>query len=118
MTLFFYYQRKKDALNIYYRVKLFLKEELNLSLNDKSCYFKNTKGIDFCGYKIFETHILLRNRFKKKLRKSIKVWQCLKKKEKFYKNKFLLCLNSYKGHASHANSYNYMQKINNIIKNI
>ena len=44
MTLFFYYQRKKDALNIYYRVKLFLKEELNLSLNDKSCYFKNTKG--------------------------------------------------------------------------
>ncbi len=89
----------------------FLNTNLNLSLNNKSNYFPNRLGIDFCGYHIYETHILLRKRFKKKLKKNIKVWCKLKLTNKFLYKKFLLAFNSFKGHASHSNSYNFMKKI-------
>jgi len=58
-----------------------LKEKLHLELNEKSRYYPNKMGINFCGYRIYETHILLRNNSKKKIKKRIKYWN------KQYKNK-------------------------------
>lgn len=109
---------KEDAKKIMTNISLFLKEYLNLSLNSKSKYFPNYCGIDFCGYRIFETHILLRKRFKKKIKKSVKLWHMLKVKNKFYEKKFLMSLNSYRGHASHSNSYYFMKKIDESIKDL
>lgn len=52
----------------------YLKEKLHLELNSKSRYYPNKMGINFCGYRIYETHILIRNRSKKKIKGKIKKW--------------------------------------------
>ncbi len=100
------------------KIKEFLDEKLHLSLNAKSRYFKNIKGINFCGYRIFETHILLRKRFKKKVYKNIRLWKRLAVSKQFNSQKFMLSYNSFKGHASHANSYNFFRKVDTRIHNL
>ena len=109
---------KNEAKRMYSIIEKFLNTNLNLTLNSKSRYFPNHFGIDICGYRIYETHILLRKRFKKKLNKNIKVWFKLKNQNKFYLQKFYKTINSYQGHASHCNSYHYMNKITEIIKDL
>lgn len=109
---------KEEALKILKCVSKFLQEHLKLSLNSKSSFFKNSKGINFCGYRIFETHILLRKRFKKKTIKNVKLWKKLKNENKLNYKKFLLSFNSFKGHASHANSYNYIKRLEEKVRNV
>ncbi len=101
---------KDDAKRLLGLVSEFLWNNLELELNAKSRYFSNKCGIDFCGYRIYETHILLRKRFKKKVKKKFKIWQHLIEEDKFLHTKFWLSVNSFKGHASHANSYNFVKK--------
>ncbi len=36
------------------KIKVFLRDKLKLELNSKTQIFKNTKGVNFCGYKINE----------------------------------------------------------------
>lgn len=109
---------KELAYQVLNLISKYLYDNLNLLLNHKSCYFPNNLGIDFCGYRIYETHILLRKRYKKKIKKSIKIWCKLKSKNKFLYRKFLFIFNSFKGHASHSNSYHFMQKIEEMIKKL
>ena len=104
----------KEVLNL---VSTFVSAHLNLLLNHKSRYYPNKLGVDFCGYIIYPTHILLRKLFKKKVKKSIKQWIYLKNNNIFYDKKFLLSYNSFLGHASHSNSYNYVNKIEIILYN-
>lgn len=113
----FLLRTKEEARKIFDDVSIFLKNNLKLELNSKSAYFKNKRGINFCGYRIFETHILLRNRFKKKTVKNIRLWKKLKKDNRLNYKKFLLSFNSFKGHASHANSYNYIKKLEEEVMN-
>ena len=80
-------------------------------------FFLNTCGVDFCGYKIYETHILLRKRFKRKIRNKIKLWLKLKKDKKFLYQKFEASYHSFQGHAKHCNSYKFMNKIDDMIHN-
>ena len=109
---------KEEAKKVQTKIANYLSNHLNLTLNTKSRYFSHKFGIDFCGFRIYETHILLRKRFKKKINKSIKLWYMLKSKNKFYDKKFLLSLNSYRGHAVHCNSYHFMQKITEKIQDL
>ena len=109
---------KGQCKKILNKIREFLKNNLNLELNNKSDYYPSYLGIDFCGYKIYETHILLRKRFKKKLNKNIKLWVKLKQEDKFYEFKFKRSFNSYLGHASHSNSYYYLNKIKYILNKL
>jgi hypothetical protein len=95
-----------------------VKEKLNLSLNNKSKYFPAKAGIDFCGYIIFENYVLLRKRFKKKIKKQIMVWKYLKSINKLDVAKKRRILASFMGHASHASSYNFIKKITAMINEI
>ena len=114
-------RNKQEAKELLCLIRKYLNKKLQLQLNAKSKYFLNKNGIDFCGYRIFETHILLRKRFKNKIKKKIKLWKYLIDNNKFIYSKFLLSVNSCKGHASHCNSYNYIKKfdkeINDLIAN-
>ena len=101
----------EQYLKLKEKIEKYLKENLKLNLNEKSSDYINYKGINFCGYRIFETHILFRKRFKKKINKQIILWNKLIKENKINKKRMYLSLNSYKAHASHCNSYNYMTKI-------
>ena len=62
-------QEAKEALE---KIKNFLKENLELELNNKTQIFKNKQGINFCGYKINEYRIKIRDRGKRNLKKKIK----------------------------------------------
>lgn len=100
-------KNKNEAKYLFHKISLFLKNNLNLELNQKSRYYPSSIGIDFCGYRIFETHLLLRKRFKKKVKKTLKKW---KNSESLNPNKLLLSWNSIKAHAGHANSYNFLSQ--------
>ncbi len=109
---------KKNAKQVLKLVSIYLADNLKLTLNYKSRYFPSYLGIDFCGYHIYETHILLRKRFKKNLKRKIKFWYKLKCNNKFLNKKYLLSLNSFKGHASHSNSYNFISKIERLLEEL
>ena len=111
-------ETKKEAKDLKNKIEIYLSRYLKLELNKKSNYFPNALGIDFCGYRIFETHLLLRKRFKKKLKRSIQKWKKLKGKEIDADRKFLFTFNSYKAHANHSNSYHFMQKMQKLIEEV
>ena len=102
---------KKESLFMYKIIIKFLDEKLNLSLNKKSNYFPNKLGVDFCGYKIYETHILVRKRCKKDMRRKINKWNKLFNSKNLDLKKVQLSFNSWKAHCSHANSYNLVKKM-------
>ena len=59
---------KSDLENI----KFFLSEKLKLELNKKTQIFKNKQGVNFCGYKINEYRLKIRDKGKRKLKKKVK----------------------------------------------
>ncbi|MBO5005683.1 MAG: group II intron reverse transcriptase domain-containing protein [Clostridia bacterium] len=63
---------KDEAKRILEEVKKFLKEKLDLELNNKTQILKSKQGINFCGYKINEYRLKIRDRGKKSLKKKIK----------------------------------------------
>ena len=94
-------------------IENFLKKELKLELNRKSKYFPNKMGINFCGYRIFETHRLLRNSSKRRIKRRIRRWN-----KKYLNNdlniqRIIPKINSWLGHVVHCNSYNLTKKVLN-----
>ena len=59
-------QEAKEALE---KIKQFLSKKLELELNKKTQIFKNKQGVNFCGYKINEYRMKLRDKGKRKLKK-------------------------------------------------
>lgn len=107
---------KDECIHLKKKISEFLNEYLHLELNSKSRYYPNKMGINFCGYRIYETHMLVRHRSKKKMRKNIKVWNKLYNENKLNVDKLIRSLNSWLGHVKHANSYNLVNRYLNKIK--
>lgn len=63
---------KKEAIECLKEITKFLEENLELKLNKKTQIFKNTQGVNFCGYKINEYRMKLRDKGKRKLKQKIK----------------------------------------------
>ena len=63
---------KQEAKETLENIRKFLEEELKLTLNQKTQIFKNKQGVNFCGYKIKEYRLKIRDRGKRKLKKKIK----------------------------------------------
>ena len=63
---------KKEAIQALENIKRFLKENLHLELNSKTQIFKRSQGVNYCGYKINEYRLKIRDKGKKKLKKKIK----------------------------------------------
>ena len=68
---------KEEAKGCLEEIRKFLKENLELELNEKTQIFKGKQGVNFCGYKINEYRLKIRDRGKRKLKKKIKKlkWQ-------------------------------------------
>ena len=64
---------KQEAKEILEKIKIFLKENLQLELNKKTQIFKNKQGVNFCGYKINSYRLKIRDKGKRKLKKKVKV---------------------------------------------
>ncbi len=106
---------KIKAKEIFNNVKIFLKDKLELELNNKSRYYRINKGIDFCGYKVYKDYILIRRRCKKKIIKKIKLWNRLYKINRLKYKKFLLSYNSFLGHISHGDCFKFKEKVESLI---
>ena len=63
---------KEEAKEILEKIKVFLKNNLKLELNSKTQIFKSKQGVNFCGYKINEYRLKIRDKGKRKLKKKIK----------------------------------------------
>ena len=63
---------KEQAKEVLKKIQLFLKEKLELELNSKTQIFKSIQGVNFCGYKINEYRLKIRDKGKRKLKKKIK----------------------------------------------
>ena len=59
-------------LLFFLKLKKFLKEHLELELNDKTNIFRGKQGVNFCGYKINENRMKVRDKGKKKFKKKVK----------------------------------------------
>lgn len=101
-------QEAKEALE---KIKIFLKERLELELNKKTQIFKNKQGVNFCGYKINEYRMKLRDKGKRKLKKKvehlkkeIKIGKITSKEAKKY-------LSGHMGYIKYANVNNLLEKL-------
>lgn len=101
---------KEEAIRYKQIIADYLREHLELDLNEKSRYYPNKMGVDFCGYRIFETHRLLRTRSKTKIKKLIRSWNKKDKEGTLDVHNVLLRWNSWRGHARHANTYKMRMK--------
>ena len=63
---------KEEAKQILEEIKEFLKRNLELELNSKTQIFKSKQGVNFCGYKINEYRLKIRDKGKRKLKKKVK----------------------------------------------
>ena len=63
---------KKEAIYALEQIKEFLQYNLKLELNKKTQIFKSKQGVNFCGYKINEYRMKIRDKGKRKLKKKVK----------------------------------------------
>ena len=104
---------KKDCIEYKKILEEFLHSKLHLNLNAKTKYYPSKMGVDFCGYRIFPTHRLLRNSNKTKIKNSIRHWNILYRKKQLDLDYALQSFNSWYGHASHCNSFHLINKMVN-----
>lgn len=106
-------KNKNDCIKTKKIIADFLCSNLKLELNNKSRYYPYKMGVDFCGYRTFDTHKLLRNSSKKKIIGKVKKWNNLYKNNVLDIESCTQSLNSWLGHVSHCNSYHLTQKVFN-----
>lgn len=88
-------------------IERFLQDELKLELNPKTTILAAKNGIDFVGYKHRATHRKVRQDSIKRIKKTIKKCEC----GKITKEQLQKSIQSWTGHAGHADSYNLRKKI-------
>lgn len=110
-----FHKDKNQLIEAKRKIEKYLKDNLDLYLRDDFKLKQNSHGLDFLGYIIRPNYLLVRNRvvnnFKYKKAKYLKRYEALKGNMSLEEIKQFLCVQaSYKGHCSHANSYNLIQK--------
>ena len=73
-------------------------------------------GLDFCGFRIYESYRLLRKRSIKKIKRKVRRWNILYERGLLDLDKTVLEWNSWLGHSSHGKCYKLQMNIyNNIL---
>ena len=57
-------RNKKEAIQKLQQIREFLTTNLKLELNSKTQIFKSSQGVNFCGYKINEYRLKIRDKGK------------------------------------------------------
>ena len=104
-------ENKEACIAMKNTISKFLQDRLHLELNHKSKYYPNKMGVNFCGYRIFHTHRLLRNSSKTRIKNKVKKWNIAYSNHTLDIPHTLQCINSWLGHASYCNSYHLQQKV-------
>lgn len=99
-------KNKEDAKKHLKQIEMFLNNVLKLDLNPKSRYFPNKMGVEFCGYKVYETHRLLKKSSKTKIKNKIKKWNNKYQKGVIDMGYVNASWSSWIAHSSKCNSHN------------
>lgn len=109
---------KKEAKGILEKIKFFLEENLQLELNKKTQIFKNKQGVNFCGYKINEYRMKIRDKGKRKLKKKVKKLEYEIKQGKITSKEAKKFLAGHMGYIKYANVNNLTEKLFYMKKNL
>jgi len=102
-------ERAKEVLEL---IRIKVETKLGLKLNKKkSKIFPIAQGVNAIGFKIYPTHMLLRNESKKRIKQKLRKFKQLLVEEKVTIEKVEQILNSWYGHAQQANSYMFVQSL-------
>jgi len=96
-------------------IQHYLFSKLCLVLNNKTSIFPARHGIDFCGYRIWKTHIKLRKRNIKKTKRKFKKYVRLYKANKINFSRIYASFMSFLGYAKHSNNLNAIISIISIL---
>lgn len=103
---------KKSAQLLMKQMRYFLREKLNLVENPKkSQIFPLEQGVNAYGFKIWTTHMKVRDDSKRKMKRRIKAMDRKMRSGELSKEEVQQPVNSWLGHARHSNSYNLCKKI-------
>lgn len=93
------------------KIKIFLKEKLELELNQKTQIFKSKQGVNYCGYKINEYRLKIRDKGKRKIKKKVKQLKYEIKQGKMTSKEAHKYLVGHLGYIKIANTYNLESKL-------
>ena len=102
---------KEQAKETLKNIKIFLKENLKLELNKKTQIFKNKQGVNFCGYKINEYRLKIRDKGKRKLKVKVKILKEKIKQGRITSKEAKKYLAGHMGYIKIANTYNLENKL-------
>ncbi len=102
---------KEEAKRCLECIKEFLSCRLGLFLNKKTQIFKSKQGVNFCGYKINEKRLKLRDKGKRKLKKKIKKLKYLIKNGEISSVEAKRFLSGHIGYIKIANTWNLENKL-------
>ncbi len=102
---------KQEAKTILEKIKIFLKQKLALELNQKTQIFKNKQGVNFCGYKINEYRMKLREKGKRKLKKKVKYLKQEIRGGRMTSKEAKKYLAGHRGYIKYANAKSLIEKI-------
>lgn len=107
-------ENKEKANEVKELITDFNNKKLNLKMNEKKTkIFPISQGVNAIGFKIHPTHRLLRNDSKKKIKRKTKKMKPLIENKRMTIEKAEQILNSWLGHSSHGDSYNFISKLIN-----
>ena len=102
---------KEEAKYCLSKIKEFLFSRLGLTLNKKTQIFKSKQGVNFCGYKINEYRLKIRDKGKRKLKKKVKKLKCLVKNGEISSLETRKYLAGHIGYIKIADTYNLENKL-------
>ena len=102
----------KEQLRIWEKqIEAFLLSELELDLNRKTCIRPISHGIEFVGYRIWPTHVVLRKQTTLHIKRSLKKVQENYHDYEITMEDAIASLQSYLGMLCHCDSHNLQEKI-------
>ena len=104
-------ETKEEAKIALEKITKFLEEKLELRLNKKTQIFKGKQGVNFCGYKINEYRMKIRDKGKRKLKKKVKYLSNQIYKGNMTSKEAKRYLVVHLGYIKYANANNLLNKI-------
>ena len=106
-------ENKEDLKKVKNEIENFLQEKLHLQFNKKTNIFKSNQGVNFCGYKINEYRLKIRDKGKRNIKKSIKKLKRKIKSGELSSKEAKRYLCGHFGYMKYANTHNFIK--NNFI---
>ena len=102
---------KEEIKEVKQKLENYIKNELKLEFNKKTNIFKNKQGVNFCGYKINEYRLKLRDKGKKKIKKKVKYLEKQVKNTEMTSKEAKKYLCGHFGYIKYANVYTLTNKL-------